>query len=91
MNLVVVYSSDDNYARHTGVSIVSLLDNNKHFDDIHIYVIDNKIMRGYEIIKHLQGLIFLRNEQYNKDFSTAIEDWENDIIFIEEYIISKSK
>ena len=55
------------------------------------YVIDNKIMRGYEIIKHLQGLIFLRNEQYNKDFSTAIEDWENDIIFIEEYIISKSK
>ena len=48
-------------------------------------------MRGYEIIKHLQGLIFLRNEQCNKDFSTAIEDWENDIIFIEEYITSKSK
>ena len=43
MNLVVVYSSDDNYAQHTGVSIVSLLDNNKHFDDIHIYVIDNEI------------------------------------------------
>ncbi|WP_195951251.1 glycosyltransferase family 8 protein [Clostridium saudiense] len=46
MNLVVVYSSDDNYARHTGVSIVSLLDNNKHFDDIHIYVIDNKISKS---------------------------------------------
>ncbi len=55
------------------------------------YIIDNKVMRGYEIIKHLQGLIFLRNEQCNKDFSTAIEDWENDIIFIEEYITSKSK
>lgn len=55
------------------------------------YIIDNKIMKGYEIIKHLQGLIFLRNEQYNKDFSTAIEDWENDIIFIEEYITSKTK
>lgn len=46
MNLVVVYSSDDNYAQHTGVSIVSLLDNNKHFDDIHIYVIDNKISKS---------------------------------------------
>ena len=45
MNLVVVYSSDDNYAQHTGVSIVSLLDNNKHFDDIHIYIIDNEISK----------------------------------------------
>ena len=45
MNLVVVYSSDDNYTQHTGVSIVSLLDNNKHFDDIHIYVIDNEISK----------------------------------------------
>lgn len=46
MNLVLVYSSDDNYAQHTGVSIVSLLDNNKHFDDIHIYVIDNEISKS---------------------------------------------
>lgn len=45
MKLVVVYSSDNNYAQHTGVSIVSLLDNNKHFDDIHIYVIDNEISK----------------------------------------------
>lgn len=55
------------------------------------YVIDNKIMYGYEIIKHLQGLIFLRNEQYNKDFSIAIQDWENDIIFTEKYITTKQK
>ena len=39
MNLVVVYSSDNNYAQHTGVSIASLLDNNKHFKAIHIYVL----------------------------------------------------
>lgn len=45
MKLVVVYSSDNNYSQHTGVSIVSLLDNNKHFDDIHIYVIDNEISK----------------------------------------------
>ena len=45
MNLVVVYSSDNNYAQHTGVSIASLLDNNKHFKAIHIYVIDNEISK----------------------------------------------
>lgn len=43
MRLVVVYSSDNNYVQHTGVSILSLLDNNKHFKDISIYVIDNEI------------------------------------------------
>ena len=55
------------------------------------YVIDNKIMRGHEIIKHLQGLIFMRNQQYNKDFSVSIEDWENDIIFVEKFITEKQK
>lgn len=65
--------------------------NEKQRHKILKYVIDNKIMRGYEIIKHLQGLIFLRNEQYNKDFSTAIEDWENDILFVEKYVTTKSK
>lgn len=45
MKLVIVYSSDNNYAQHTGVSILSLLDNNKHFDDIHIYIIDNEISK----------------------------------------------
>lgn len=43
MKLSVVYSSDDNYAQHVGVSIISLLDNNKHFTDIDIYIIDNDI------------------------------------------------
>lgn len=45
MDIVVVYSSDDNYAQHTGVSIASLLDNNKHFDSIYIYIIDNEISK----------------------------------------------
>ena len=43
MKVSVVYSSDDNYAQHTGVSIRSLLDNNKHFNKIDIYIIDNEI------------------------------------------------
>lgn len=55
------------------------------------YVIDNKIMKGYEIIKHLQGLIFMRNQQYNKDFSVSIEDWENDIVFVEKFITEKQR
>ena len=36
------------------------------------YVLDKKIMRKYEIIEHLQGLINLREQRDDKDFSTAI-------------------
>lgn len=43
MILNVAYSSDDNYARHIGVSMVSLLRNNKIFEEINIYLIDNGI------------------------------------------------
>ena len=39
----IVYSADDNYARHAGISIMSLLDNNKISDIINIYIIDNGI------------------------------------------------
>lgn len=39
----IVYSADDNYARHAGISIMSLLDNNKSSDIINIYIIDNGI------------------------------------------------
>ena len=56
MSLVVVYSSDNNYAQHTGVSILSLLENNRHFESINIYIIDNAIgndnkQRLNEIVK----------------------------------------
>lgn len=43
MRLNVAYSSDDRYARHVGVSMLSLLKNNKEFDEIYIYLIDNGI------------------------------------------------
>lgn len=39
----VILSSDDNYARHLGVAIYSLLSNNTDVEKIHIYVIDNQI------------------------------------------------
>ncbi|MED4209304.1 glycosyltransferase family 8 protein [Priestia megaterium] len=43
MNLDVVYSSDDNYAQHVGVSMLSLFENNKDFYSINIYLIENNI------------------------------------------------
>lgn len=39
----VVFSSDNNYAQHMGVAIYSLLENNKMFDKITIFIIDNQI------------------------------------------------
>jgi len=41
--LDVLYQSDDNYAMVSGISIVSLLENNQHLDKINIYYCDYKI------------------------------------------------
>ena len=38
MELNVLYGCDENYAPYTGVSMTSLLENNKHLDVIRIYV-----------------------------------------------------
>lgn len=42
-NLDVIFSSDEQYSRHLGVSITSLLENNNKFETINIYVIDRDI------------------------------------------------
>ena len=39
----ILYSSSDSYAFLTGISILSLLENNKGCDSIHIYIMDNHI------------------------------------------------
>ena len=39
----ILFSSDDNYARHLGVAIYSLLSHNTSIPQIRIYVIDNNI------------------------------------------------
>lgn len=41
--LRVIYSSDDNYARHLGASVYSLLENNGSFEKTEVYVIENNI------------------------------------------------
>ena len=41
--LNILYSSDENYAQHLGVSMYSLLKTNQDSDKIHVYIIDNEI------------------------------------------------
>ena len=41
----ILYSSSDSYALLTGISILSLLENNKSCDNINIYVMDNEITK----------------------------------------------
>lgn len=43
MELNIAYSSDDNYTKHLLVSMVSLLENNKEFEQINIYILSNGI------------------------------------------------
>lgn len=39
----VLYSSSDSYAFLTGISLISLFENNKHISEINIYIMDNHI------------------------------------------------
>lgn len=41
--MTILYSSSDSYAFLAGISILSLLENNKYCQDIHIYIMDNAI------------------------------------------------
>ena len=46
----VVYASNDGYARHLGTSLYSLLDKNRDFAEIAVYVLTSrfkKIRRGF--------------------------------------------
>lgn len=39
----IILSSDNNYARHAGVSITSIYDNNRNVSDLNVYLIDDGI------------------------------------------------
>ncbi|SHH68281.1 glycosyltransferase family 8 protein [Clostridium grantii] len=60
MILNVAYSTDNNYVQHVGVSLISLFENNKEFDEITVYIIENNIS---EISKVNIKLI---SEKYNR-------------------------
>ena len=43
--LNVLYQSNDNYADLTGVSMTSLFINNKHLDEINVYILNDNISK----------------------------------------------
>lgn len=43
MKMDVLYQFDDGYAPYGGISIYSLFCNNRHFSEIHVYVLDNQV------------------------------------------------
>lgn len=53
--LNVLYSTDSNYAPHAAASIYSLLDNNKEFEKINIYIINDNIKEEYK--QHFEQII----------------------------------
>ncbi len=57
----VMYAADDNYAEIMGVSILSLLENNRHLGDIHFYIVEDKISQ--DNIRKLENMI----RSYNRD------------------------
>lgn len=67
--LNILYQSDDNYAVFMGVSICSLLENNKAAESINIYVIDdsigaqNKEMLSAMVCTYGRNLIFLSSAE----------------------------
>ena len=53
--LNVILSSDDNYARHLGVAVYSLLEHNRDFGKIRIFVVSNGI--SVENVAKLQTVV----------------------------------
>ena len=51
----ILFSSDDNYARHMGVAMISILRHNREVEGIHFYVINNQITLSN--IEKLEGVI----------------------------------
>lgn len=76
MELVVAYSSDDNYYRHLLVSMISLMENNQEFDNIKIYVLDNGISEKNKnnlmmwVNKYEKKIVFYSFEHIEKKLKT---------------------
>lgn len=80
-DLNIIYSSDDNYCIYMGVSILSVLENNKNFNSINIYVIDNNIndvnkSKLKELVDLYQrNILFIDFEKYKKYLNLNMH-WE---------------
>lgn len=62
----ILYSSSDSYAFLTGISILSLLENNKKCEKLHIYIMNNGISK--ENIKKLMDIVY----KYGRDITFVL-------------------
>lgn len=82
-SLNVLYQSDDNYAMVSGISIVSLLENNQHLDEVVVYYCEynvskenkerlRKLCSGYQnsTIKFLDGKVY-----HNELMELNVKPW----------------
>lgn len=80
MNLNIAYSSDDNYAQHLGVSMISLFENNKIFNEINVYIIESKISpQNKERLENIakeygRHIHFMNFEKYEEKLKLNMEN-----------------
>lgn len=73
MRINVAYACDDNYISQTGISIISLLENNKNIDQIYVYFIDMGVsVQSIEKIKKIitnygRNLVVIPFDEWKKD------------------------
>ncbi|MBP3951516.1 glycosyltransferase family 8 protein [Bacillus suaedae] len=85
MKMDVVYSSDDRYAQHVGVSMVSLFEKNPHFKEINIHLIENQISLVNR--KKLRSI----SEEYNRSLTfLSFQDFSSELDLNMEHSISIS-
>lgn len=81
MSLNIAYSSDDNYAQHLGVSMLSLFENNKKFKSITVYIIENNISninksKLIDIAKQYnRKIVFIDFKNYEKELNLNMESY----------------
>lgn len=73
MKLNIAYACDDNYIMQTGISMISLLENNKSFDEIEFFLIDFGIKK--ESLERIDQIV----EHYGRTWRVIpFETWSGD-------------
>ena len=81
MNLNIAYSSDDNYSQHLGVSMLSLFENNKNFESITVYIIENNISKTNKskllniADQYSREIVFIDFRNYEKELNLNMESF----------------
>ena len=83
-SLYVCYATDDNYIMQVGVSLLSLLENNKEFSEINIFILDDNISaQNKKLLKKLcqlykREIIFIDvSEKLKKIADIGAKEWFN--------------